>query len=215
MSVDEKKPITELTKEAHTFWQPTLDSMGLNKVGFAAKLVTTARYAKEYNHKSDVIRLFDRELDQTDFYMELYNYTDQTFYNGKRNLYRLSGFHNPKTWRRDTENYCPTEYATYTTYSIKISDLELVDEEDLNATRASIKSPIGVPSKRVVITPKEDTSMKPNMAFDLVDDDAVEKEDELYSKMTLRDYYCITHNVPFSSKAWLNRLIQQGIKFNK
>jgi hypothetical protein len=42
------------------------------------------------------------------------------------------------------------------------------------------------------------------------EDDYSEKEDDHISKMTIRDRYCITHNVPLSNKKWLNELIIKG-----
>ncbi len=38
-------------------------------------------------------------------------------------------------------------------------------------------------------------------------------EDDNLSKMTIRDKYCITQNVPFTNKQWLNDLIKKGIKW--
>ena len=35
-------------------------------------------------------------------------------------------------------------------------------------------------------------------------------EDDHYTKMTIRDLYCMLQNIPMSNKKWLNQLIQKG-----
>jgi hypothetical protein len=42
------------------------------------------------------------------------------------------------------------------------------------------------------------------------EDDYTEKGDDHITKLTIRDEYCITQNVPLSNKKWLNELIIQG-----
>lgn len=38
----------------------------------------------------------------------------------------------------------------------------------------------------------------------------IEKEDNNINQMTIRDFYCIIHQVPQSMKGWLNNLIRNG-----
>lgn len=78
-----------------------------------------------------------------------------------------------------------------------MTDLELVNSTPVTAAYAE-----------VVTLPEESEE-------DLFVGMFSEKEDSHYSAMTMRDYYCIKHNVPMSNKEWLNDLIEKGIKWQQ
>ena len=57
-----------------------------------------------------------------------------------------------------------------------------------------------------------------NIEEDPFDEDlfsSFDKEDDHYSKMTIRDLYCVMQNTPMSNKKWLNTLITEGKKWQQ
>lgn len=67
---------------------------------------------------------------------------------------------------------------------------------------ASMKSTAGV-QVSVVNTPYP-------VVPPVFEDAYTEKGDDHMTKMTMRDNYCIIHNIPLSNKPWLNQLISDG-----
>jgi hypothetical protein len=87
------------------------------------------------------------------------------------------------------------------TYAVRLSDLELVNSTPVTAAFAELKNNSGA----LMIGDDEPS----------YDDMFSEKEDCHQSAMTMRDHYCITHNVPFSNKQWLNELIKNAIAWQQ
>jgi hypothetical protein len=192
------KNIKELTIEYAPFWQNLFTNMGISNPKFGAKL---CYMGKEFGEaRVECVRFWNSELSSgQDFYVEFYDWDGEHYDRAKRKLYRLVYNAN---WMLNKTKYVEVETMangkTNVTYAVKVSDLELVNSTPVTARYAEI-----------VTAPA---------AIEEFDEDMIsgmysEKEDSHYSAMTLRDHYCITHNVPLSNKAWLNDLIKQGVKY--
>lgn len=198
-----KKHISEITSEFKPFWQPLFDNMGVNNPTFGAKLGYLGKEFTEGGKRVPAVRFFPNELSSgNDYYLELYDW-DQNFYHPEaRVLYRLKF---DADWKSQTDKFVevPSDKLPVPTYAIKISDLEIV-----NTTPATAKYPEMAEAKGMI----------PELAglFDEEEEDLyTEKEDDHYTKMTVRDLYCIMQNVPLSNKKWLNSLINKGREWKK
>lgn len=196
-----EKNIKELTAEYSPFWQNLFTNMGISSPRFGAKL---CYMGKEFGEsRVECVRFWSSELScGQDFYVELFDWDKEHYDRANRKLYRL--VNNPN-WALNAVKYVPVETSsdgkTSTTYAIRLSDLELVNSTPVTAAYAEVvKPPLHVA--------EEIEEMFPGGMYS-------EKEDSHYSAMTMRDYYCIKHNVPLSNKAWLNELITQGQKYVK
>lgn len=189
-----EKNIKELTVEYAPFWQNLFTNMGISSPKFGAKL---CYMGKEFGEtREECVRFWNSELSSgQDFYVELFDWDKEYYDRTNRKLYRLVS--NPN-WKLNPKKYVEVETSadgkTNTTYAVRLTDLELVNSTPVTARYAEIITP---PS-----FPEFDEELEGGMYS--------EKEDSHYSAMTMRDYYCIKHNVPLSNKGWLNDLIKKG-----
>lgn len=193
-----KKHIKEISADYYPFWQTYFDNEGINNPKFGAKLCYMGKEFSE--ERVECVRFWPSELSSgKDFYVELFNW-DQDHYDPKsRKLYKL--VNNPN-WKLNTNKYVQVENSTdASTYAVKLSDLELVNSTPVTAAFAEVNNSAGL---------MEIGSDEPSF-----DDMFSEKEDCHQSAMTMRDHYCITHNVPFSNKQWLNELIKNAIAWQQ
>lgn len=144
-----------------------------------------------------IIRMFPSELTRGDVYIELVDFEYVPLYTPRR-LYKL-------THRGDFATaYEGIEGASGLSYIVPFSALSLVT--DLGAAIPSTPAPWDTPrlASSTETVPGE------------LEFDSEEKEigdgDAHYNAMTIRDFYCITQNVPLSQKTWLNKLIKEGQK---
>jgi hypothetical protein len=171
--------------------------MGLAKPMFYAKL---GYIGSEFGTpKVECVRFWPSELDSgQDCYIELYDW-NQNYYNKTiRTLYRLKGDTN---WEKSGK-FVRVDSASLSTptYTLKISDLEGVNTTPCtNRTVEIYKVASGAPEVMTGLVEMEGT---PAFISDPYGD-----TDAHMSNMTLKDHYCITHNVPMSDKPWLNQLI--------
>ena len=195
---EKKKHIKEITSEYLPFWQNLFNQMGISSPKFGSKL---CYMGKEFgDERVECVRFWSSELScNQDFYIELFDWDQDHYDRANRKLYRL--VNNPN-WALNTKKYVGVETSsdgkTSTTYAIRLSDLELVNSTSVKAAYAD------------VVTVEEEPSID-----DLFGGMYSEKEDSHYSAMTMRDHYCIQHNVPMSNKEWLNDLIKKGIEWQK
>jgi hypothetical protein len=193
-----EKHIKEITAEYAPFWQTLFTNMGISSPKFGAKL---CYMGKEFgDERVECVRFWTSELScGQDFYVELFDWDKEHYDRSTRKLYRL--VNNPN-WALNPKKYVGVETSsdgkTSTTYAIRLTDLELVNSTSVTAAYAEI---VKVPAPAVMMETEED--LFPGGMYS-------EKEDTHYSAMTMRDYYCIKHNVPLSNKAWLNELIKQS-----
>jgi hypothetical protein len=198
-----EKHIKEITAEYLPFWQNLFTNMGISSPKFGAKL---CYMGKEFGEdRIECVRFWSSELScGQDFYVELFDWDKEHYDRANRKLYRL--VNNPN-WALNTKKYVGVETSsdskTSTTYTVKLSDLELVNSTPVTAAYAEI---VKVPTTSSMMEVEEE--LFPSGMYS-------EKEDSHYSAMTMRDYYCIKHNVPMSNKAWLNDLIKQGKQYVK
>lgn len=193
-----KKHITEISAEFRPFWEPLFDHMRIPNATFGAKL---GYRGKEFGEpRQECVRFFANELSGGDYYLELFNWDQENYHEGKRVLYRHK--FNPDWKTSDKYVETKTDKMPAPSYTVRISDLEVVNESSVKAARPEIKF-------------SSEESLKSSMSDDPFDEDPFtelfsEGEDDHYSKMTIRDLYCMLQNVPLSNKQWLNKLITQG-----
>ena len=189
-----EKGIRELTVDYAPFWENLFTNMGISNPKFGAKL---CYMGKEFGEtRLECVRFWGSELSSgQDFYVEMFDWDKEHYDRVNRKLYRL--VNNPN-WKLNPSKYVEVETSsdgkTNTTYAVRSSDLELVNSTSVTARYAEV---ITAPSFGY-----EEEEMPGGMYS--------EKEDTHYSAMTMRDYYCIKHNVPLSNKTWLNDLIKQS-----
>lgn len=147
-----------------------------------------------------IIRMFPSELTRGDVYIELVDFEYTPLYTPRR-LYKL-------THRGDFNTaYESIEGASGMSFIVPFSALNLV--VDLGAAIPSTPAPWDTPrlSSSTEAVPSE-------LTFDS-EEQEIGDVDAHYNTMTLRDYYCITQNVPLSQKSWLNNLIKEGQKWQQ
>ena len=186
--------INEITLDFKAFWQPYFDKIGVPYPIFVAKQC--------YNSREPTARFSVNELSANkDVYIELYN-TDQQYYNPEyRELYKLVF---DKSWVSKVDKYKRifTSSDSSILYSVKISDLELINRTPVTALYPDMSDLEGIISIF-------------NSGDDINDGDTERITDAHYQQMTIKDLYCIINNVPLSEKVWLNNLIMKGIKWNQ
>ena len=197
MATEVKKHIKEVTAEYLPFWEPLFKNMGLENPAFYAKL---GYNGSEFGStKVPCVRFWPSELNSgQDCYVELFDW-DQNYY-GKsdRTLYRLKSDSN---WERSGKfTKVDTSSLSTATYAIKISDLEVINTTPSKNLTAEVYT-LGTTTPEVMSGVIE---MEGTPAFI---SDPYGDTDAHMSNMTLKDHYCITHNVPMSDKTWLNQLI--------
>lgn len=190
-----KKHIKEITAEYLPFWEPLFKNMGLESPAFYAKL---GYNGSEFGStKVPCVRFWPSELNSgQDCYVELYDW-DQNYYNKhERVLYRLKSDAN---WEKSSKFVkIDTSSLSTATYAIKLSDLEVVNATpSKNLTAEIYKVASGAPEVMTI-----ELESTPAFISDPYGD-----TDAHMNNMTLKDHYCITHNVPMSDKHWLNQLI--------
>jgi hypothetical protein len=194
-----EKNIKELTVDYAPFWQNLFTNMGISSPKFGAKL---CYMGKEFGEtRLECVRFWSSELSSgQDFFIEMFDWDKEHYDRANRKLYRL--VNNPN-WKLNPSKYVEVETSsdgkTNTTYAVRLSDLELVNSTPVTARFAEVVTAPSIPAS---LFEEEEEEMPGGMYS--------EKEDTHYSAMTMRDYYCIKHNVPFSNKKWLNDLIKQS-----
>jgi hypothetical protein len=194
---EKKKHIKEITNEYLPFWQNLFNHMGISSPKFGSKL---CYMGKEFgDERVECVRFWSSELScGQDFYIEMFDWDQEHYDRKNRKLYRL--VNNPN-WKLNPAKYVEVETSgdgkTSITYAVRLTDLELVNSTPVTAAYAE-----------VVTLPEESEE-------DLFVGMFSEKEDSHYSAMTMRDHYCIQHNVPMSNKEWLNDLIKKGIEWQR
>lgn len=206
-ATEAKKHIKEITAEYLPFWEPLFENMGIAKPWFYAKLGYNG--VEFGTPKVECVRFWPSELDSgEDLYVELFNW-DQNYYHGdKRTLYRLVG---NKNWEKETSKYAKVESSSLSTatYAVRISDLEIVNTSSAKNIKAEIVSVTTSTPKFSSVSIDSDAVNIINTEFD----PAFDETDASMIKMTMKDHYCITHNVPMSDKPWLNQLILNSRKW--
>jgi len=147
-----------------------------------------------------IVRMFPSELSRGDVYMELVDFEYNPLFTPRR-LYKL-------THRGDFATvYESVEGVSGQSHIVPFSALSLV--VDLGAAVPATPTPWD--------TPRFTSSAEPTPSELLLDSEEEEigEVDAHYNTMTIRDHYCITHNVPLSQKPWLNNLIKQGIEWQQ
>lgn len=182
-----QKDLASIGADLKKFWEPYLDSIKLFDAHFVAKLCYTP---KEFNpDKIDCIRFFPWEINMgKDIYLELTNWDNELFHKGMRRLYKLSY---DSGWE-GSGKFLKVETGKGPSYILKVSDLEIINTSSVVAAR-----------------PEVEFETKSEFSFE---ESLDEKFDEHFSKMTIRDFYCMLKNVPLSNKKWLNELIIQSNK---
>ena len=89
------------------------------------------------------------------------------------------------------------------TYAIKVTDLEHVNSTDIKAAYPELNAELKKDE-----TPWHEEEEKQTEMF-------IEQEDDHYTKMTIRDLYCMMNEVPMSNKKWLNTLIKNGSEWKR
>lgn len=200
-----KKHINELTEEFRPFWEPLFEEMGIETPLFFAKLC--------YNGNEfgvlpvETIRVYAEQISKNqDVFIELFDWFDKPYHDGERVLYRFKNNpdwrENPADYREITKKKDGTMLST-PSYAFKLSSCEVVNRTSIkfnepeHQTKTSEEPELTLPKYGEIDT-------------DIFEDNYVEKDDNHYAQMTIRDIYCIVQNVPMSNKTWLNNLIKDG-----
>jgi hypothetical protein len=217
-----KKTYAQVTSELKPFWE-TFIASEYPGVRFQAKMAWGHNFPTG-NELS--IKLYPSELqDPKGILIELIDKNKDRFHSDHRVLFYLE--HDPE-FETYNEKFCHDSYVntdgeTVMVYAVRINDLI-----EVNKTHVSYGIPVFAPKKTVkaftsgsgsskdtgLVLPKTETKTA-NISsitaeLESEEDDSVEKEDDHYTKMTIRDIYCMMQQVPNSNKAWLNKLIKQG-----
>lgn len=195
-----KKTAPEMTAEFKPFWMNMLAAKHKDSTpGFTAKL---CYLGKEFNPRVDCIRLFPSELsNESGVYIELYDWDFNFFHDKERVLYYLP--YNPH-WKSETDKYKEvvtnsSGKTSMSTFAVKLSDLTLVNRTPTTSAVPIVASE--VPSKPSIFDDFDEAKLTDMFSND---------DDDHYTKMTIRDLYCMLQNIPMSNKKWLNALIQKG-----
>jgi hypothetical protein len=200
-----KKHINELTEEFRPFWEPLFEKSGIENPLFFAKLC--------YNGNEfgvvpvETIRMYAEQVSKNqDVYVELFDWFDKPYHEGERVLYRLK---NNPDWRENPEEYREITkkkdgtMLPYPSYAFKLSSFEMVNKTNIKFSEPETLTKTSKdPELPLADFGKIDT--------EIFDDNYLEKDDNHYAQMTIRDIYCIVQNVPMSNKKWLNSLIKEG-----
>lgn len=181
-----------LLQESEKVFAETYASIGVAKPYHVQKVCY-----KPKDKIERIIRMFPSELTRGDVYIELVDFEYNPLFTPRR-LYKL-------THRGDfAAVYESVEGASGQSFIVPFSALSLV--VDLGAAVPSIPAPWDTPrfTSSTEPTPSE-------LKFDS-EEEEIGEVDAHYNTMTIRDYYCITQNVPLSHKSWLNNLIKEGIE---
>jgi hypothetical protein len=168
-----------------------------NKIGdplFTTRLVF---YPKEWKGEKQGITLFRDELPKEGevLYIELTNnemgtsvYTPYGIEKGVRCLYKLEHNVNAETEYDAFDRVSKSTNTPYKVIGVSIEQLTLCSERLL----------------------KHNVEEKKEISKNLLDSIAIADLPDLqFSSMTMRDFYCILHNIPMTTKMWLNDLIKE------
>ena len=199
-----KKHINELTEEFRSFWEPLFEEMGIENPLFFAKLCYNGN---EFGATPvETIRFYAEQISKNqDVYVELFDWFDKPYHQGERVLYK---FKNNPDWRNSTDDYREItkkkdgSMLPYPSYAFKISSFEKVNRTSIKFNEPELTK---ISSEPELTLPKYD-----ELENEIFDDNYLEKDDNHYAQMTIRDIYCIVQNVPMSNKKWLNNLIKDG-----
>lgn len=211
-----RKHINVITAEFKPYWEQMFIDNGIQNPLFYAKLCYQgSEFENVDGRKSECVRFFPNELSKNqDLFVELFDWYDNAYHEGYRNLYRLK---NKPDWKT-APNFCvevtqKTDGTAlpFTTYAVRLTDLELISRNKIE---------VAYPELAKTSTASDTSEFKKvDMAsFDDLnteDEPFTEKDDAHYANMTIRDIYCIVNKVPLSNKKWLNNLIDEGRKWQK
>ena len=190
---EKKKSFSELADEFRPYWTTFFTYVEEKIPIFKTKLCYNAKELPltEDGEKQQAIRFFESELNEKkDVYIELVDWNNN-FYNPMyRKLYKMK--YDPE-WLMKPEEFIRSSNKTHPTYTVSINNLELVNETSITSSAPVIDTRKPEPVEEEVILEEE--------SYD-------SSEDDHYSKMTIRDLYCIIQNKPKSNKDWLNNLIK-------
>lgn len=200
-----KKHINELTEEFRPFWEPLFEEMGLDNPLFFAKLCYNGN---EFGViPAETLRFYAEQISKNqDVYVELFDWFDKPYHEGERVLYK---FKNNPEWRNNPSEYVEVtrkkdgSMLPYPSYAFKLSSFEVVN-------RTSVKFSAPETSTKTSTEPELTLPKFGEIDTDIFEENYVEKDDNHYAQMTIRDIYCIVQNVPMSNKKWLNNLIKDG-----
>tara|TARA_Y100000385_G_scaffold288185_2_gene354144 strand:+ start:165 stop:791 length:627 start_codon:yes stop_codon:yes gene_type:complete len=194
---EQKKNFNDLATDFYPYWKPYFESIGNMNPVFKSKLCYNSKEFPE--GKVPGVRFFESELNILEpIYVECVDW-DTNFYDPmNRTLYVLQ----PNVhWKGEPDKYVRSNNVKLDTYAVRLTDLELVNKTSITEKTPRIAT---IPATPVVEMEEDEYS---EMYMDM--------EDNHLSSMTMRDQYCITHNVPMSNKSWLNELILNGKKWLK
>jgi len=212
-----RKHINVITAEFKPYWEQLFVENGIENPIFYAKMCYQgSEFEGVDGRKSECIRFFPSEISKNqDVFVELFDWYDNPYEEGYRNLYRLKNKPNWKT----APNFCVevtlkndgTPLPT-PTYAVRVADLELISRNKIETAYPEMTKK----SAKIEEKPQQ------TLEFAKVDMGAfeeelpfTEKEDAHYANMTIRDIYCIVNKTPLSNKKWLNTLIDEGNKWQK
>jgi hypothetical protein len=209
-----KKHITEITADYRPFWQPVFDNLPNANPFFSAKLCYMGKEFSGGSTREECVRFFPNELNNEDgIYCELFNWEQGHYHEGFRVLYHLPHDPNWKTspdFREVTTTSSGAKLST-PTYVVKVSKLKMLNKTSVKAL---------VPEMTTMAAEAPAVDLFSTTVDDLLNEDKYtemysEQEDDHYTKMTIRDLYCMLQNVPMSNKKWLNQLIEKGKTWQK
>lgn len=188
----EKEKRDNVHETSREFWEPAFSTLGLARPYFTVKVMYKPKDSPEL-----ICRLFPSELTKGDVYLEMVDFDYNHLFQPRR-LYKLR--HNPDF----SKVFKGQETTAGLSYTVPLSALELIQEGSVMVT----------PKGTLVETPAV-TSSAPQPAELFAFEEEIADSDAHYNTMTIRDYYCITQNVPKSHKSWLNQLIKEGIQWQQ
>lgn len=211
-----KKHINTITAEFKSYWEQLFADNAIENPLFYAKLCYQgSEFESIDGKKSECVRFYPSELSKNqDIFVELFDWYDNPYEEGYRNLYRIK---NKPDWKSipnfSTEVTLKSDGTLLPspTYAVRISELELISRNKIETAYPEMTK-ISMPE-----SPQQMLNLDfPKIDFDSVDEEPfTEKEDNHYAQMTIRDIYCIVNKVPLSNKKWLNTLIDEGKKWEK
>jgi hypothetical protein len=198
----EKEKRENVHETSREFWEPAFTTLGLSRPYFTVKVMY-----KPKNYHEQICRLFPSELTKGDVYLEMVDFDYNHLFQPRR-LYKLR--HNPdfsKIFRAE-------ETSAGLSYTVPLSSLELIQEGSILATSKGtlVETPVVSPTPDPT-APLRSSSPTPD-PFAFMEEE-ISDADAHYNTMTIRDYYCIKHNIPKSHKSWLNQLIKEGIQWQQ
>ena len=185
----EKLKPYQLKNELLPFWEDYFTKIKVTNPVFLVKVA----YAANQTEGEPSIRFFESELDTLEeSYIELVDFNNNNYHKTVKILYKLK---HDANWGFLKEKYIPVQSkASVITYIVKLSDLEIcVEHNNKN----------NVPEIEPVLTPLVLAGLTKGLNLENLQDDKL-------STVSVRELYCILHNVPLTKREWLNDLITEG-----